>query len=81
MSVVEIQSSKYEIIELLFKNNNEQLIEAIREALRKDTDSEDFYNELSDKDKIVIEASKQDIENGDVYSNEEVMSEFRQKLQ
>ncbi|MFK7949576.1 MAG: hypothetical protein AB8G11_18435 [Saprospiraceae bacterium] len=83
MSAVDMKilTSKYEVMELLFKNNNQKLIDAIKDALKKDNSSEDFYDELNDKDKTIIQQSKQDIENGDVYSHEEVMSEFRQKFQ
>lgn len=78
MSVLEMQSSKFEIIELLFKTDNKELINAIKEALRNDS-KKDFYDELTKIEKARIELSKQDIANGDVLSHEDVMQEFRQK--
>ena len=78
MSVLEMQSSKFEIIELLFKTDNKELINAIKEALRNDS-KKDFYDELTKIEKARIELSKQDIANGDVLSHEDVIQEFRQK--
>jgi predicted transcriptional regulator len=81
MSVIEMQSSKFEIIELLLRTNNKELIHAIKEALSQDTTVEDFYDELSEIEKARIELSKEDIAKGNVLSHEEVMQEFRQKYQ
>ena len=80
MSVLEMQSSKFEIIELLFKTDNKELINAIKEALRNDS-KKDFYDELTKIEKARIELSKQDIANGDVLSYEDVMQEFHGKYQ
>jgi hypothetical protein len=79
MSVLEMQSSKFEIIELLFKTNNRELVNAIKEALYNDTNTTDFYDDLTETEKERIELSKRDILNGEVLSHEDVMQEFRQK--
>lgn len=71
--------SKFEIIELLFKTNNRELVNAIKEALYNDTNTTDFYDDLTETEKERIELSKRDILNGEVLSHEDVMQEFRQK--
>jgi hypothetical protein len=50
--------SKFEIIELLFKTNNKELINAIKKALYNDTNTTDFYDELTETEKERIERSK-----------------------
>jgi len=57
MSALEMQAAKFSIIELLTKTNNIKLIDAIREALEIDITGNDFYNDLTKKDKERIELS------------------------
>lgn len=81
MSMLETNLSRLEIIQLLFETENERLLDDIRQALRKDVGSKDFYDDLTEKDKERIELSKQDIQDGKLLSNNEVMSNFKAKYQ
>ena len=40
------------------------------------TESSDFYDELTERDKQLIEIAKKQVEQGLVHSNEEVMAEL-----
>lgn len=68
MSMLETNLSRLEIIQLLFETENERLLDDIRQALRKDVGSKDFYDDLTEKDKERIELSKQDIQDGKLLS-------------
>jgi hypothetical protein len=71
-----IEYRKLSIIDSLVGLKNERIISLIETLLKSETD---FWNQLSDKQKIRIEHAISEIDAGKGLSHESVMQEFRQK--
>lgn len=80
-------AEKLYIIEQIIKVKDEELIHAIRNLLdfgmkyQPEAASEDFWEELSSKQKERLESAIQALDAGQGIAHEEVMSTFRKRLQ
>lgn len=70
-----IQLEKLEIMKLLLETENPTIISSIKKIFQKE--KKDWWSELPDYAKEAIEEGEKDIENGNVFTFEEVMSELR----
>lgn len=79
-------AEKLYIIEQIIKVKDEELIHAIRNLLdfgmkyQPEAASEDFWEELSSKQKERLESAIQALDAGQGIPHEEVMSTFRKRL-
>ena len=80
-------AEKLYIIEQIVKIKDEELIHAIKNLLdfglkyQPEIAREDFWNELSKKQKERIESAIQDLDSGQGIPHDEVVASFRKKLQ
>jgi hypothetical protein len=74
--VATLESRKLKIIDSLVALDNEDIIKIIESLLHAD---KDFWNQLTDQQKVLIEQSERQLDNGLGVPHESVMSEFRRK--
>ncbi|MEQ8525185.1 hypothetical protein [Gracilimonas sp.] len=70
------KEKKLEIINFVSKTNDSGLINAIHDFLQDFSEGGDFWDELSDKEKIRIEEGLEDIREGRVTPHEEVKDKY-----
>ena len=70
-----IQLEKIELMKLLLETENPTIISSIKKIFQKE--KKDWWDDLPDYAKEGIEEGERDIENGDVFTFEEVMFELK----
>ena len=71
-----LESRKLNILEHLAELNDESIIQQIENLL---VPSQDFWDELSEKEKELIHKGIKDLDNGDRVDFQKFLSEFRKK--
>jgi predicted transcriptional regulator len=71
---MDIQLEKIELIKMLQETNDSSIILAIRNIFK--TEKKDWWDELSEEQKIEIKNGIEDFENGRVYTYEEVLKNY-----
>ncbi len=72
---MDIQLEKIKLMKLLLETENPTIISSIKKNFQKE--KKDWWDELPDYAKEGIKEGERDIERGDVFTFEEVMSELR----
>lgn len=75
-----IQSEKYHLIQQIIELQDFSLVKKLREFLSKETNTDDWYANLSSDEKNSISKGLQDIENGNVIAHEDVMRSVKEKI-
>jgi len=70
-----IQSEKIALMKLLLETDDSSIIESIKKIFL--SEKKDFWSELSEEQKFEIEESEREIEKGEFFIFEEVMSKYR----
>ena len=76
---MDIQLEKYKLVEWLIQQNSEEVIEKLKnfkESFSKDTD---WNYDISETEKLFVEAGLKYIKEGNVFTNEEVILEINEK--
>lgn len=76
---MDIQLEKYKLVEWLILQNNEEIIAKLKEFKNSISEKSDWSYGISEPEKLFIEAGLKDIEQGNTFSNEEVMREINEK--
>jgi hypothetical protein len=77
--LMDIQTTKIELAKQLLETENPSLIEDIKKVFAKYLTKKDFWDELTEEQREgVIEAEKQ-VENGEVFSFQEMKAEYEWK--
>lgn len=76
---MDIQLEKYKLVEWLIAQDNEELIAKIKNFKDSLAENSDWLYEISETEKLFIEAGLKDIKTGSTYTNEEVIQEINQK--
>lgn len=75
-----IQIEKYKLMEWLMTLKDESVIsklKSIKSSLSSSSDS-DWADDISDTEKLLVEAGLKDIKNGDTFTHEQVMKEINE---
>ena len=75
---MDFPAEKYKLIEWLISLEDESILRRIQE-IRKESLSVGESYQLSDPEKLFLEAGLKDIEEGNTYSHDDVMREVREK--
>lgn len=75
-----IQSEKYHLIQQIVQLQDATLIKKIRNFLNRETVNDDWYYKLSSSEKKSISKGLQDLKNGNIISNKEVLSSVKSKI-
>ena len=78
MNVAELKTN---LIQLVMDTDNPTMLEKVIHFIKDLRKKEDWWADLTEKQKIFIEKSSQQIDEGNVIPNEEVRNEIRQILQ
>ena len=70
-----IQLEKLEIIKMLVETNDSSIITSIMNIFK--SEKKDFWDELTDEEKFEIEESDREIDRGEFFLYEDVMSKYR----
>lgn len=70
-----IQAEKIALMKLLLETDDSSIIESIKKIFL--SEKKDFWSELSEEQKFEIEESEREIEKGEFFIFEEVMSKYR----
>ena len=76
---MDIQLEKYKLLEWLIQQNNEDVIMKLKDFKKSISESSDWKYEVSETEKLFIEAGLKDIEQGNIFSNEEVIRKINEK--
>ncbi len=76
---MDIQLEKYKLMEWLIQQNNEDIIMKLLDFKKSISENSDWEYEVSETEKLFIEAGLKDIEQGNFFSNEEVIREINEK--
>lgn len=76
---MDIQLEKYKLVEWLIAQDSEELIAKIKNFKDSLAENSDWNYEVSETEKLFIEAGLKDIETGNTYTNEEVIREINKK--
>jgi predicted Zn-ribbon and HTH transcriptional regulator len=63
MNIMDIQTEKLKLIELLLHTNNPSIIERIKTVFQTE-ESQDIWEELTDKQKVEIELAMKEVRKG-----------------
>lgn len=74
-----IQMEKYKLVEWLIHENNEEVIAKLRDFQKLLSENSDWNYEVSETEKLFIEAGLKDIAEGNTFTNEEVIREINEK--
>ncbi len=75
---MDLLAEKYKLIEWLMTLNDESTVTKLQE-IRKESLESQYPSEISEPEKLFIKAGLKDIEDGKIYSHEQVMQEVREK--
>ncbi len=76
---MDIQLEKYKLMEWLISQNSEEIIVKLKNFKNSLAENDDWDYEISETEKLFIEAGLKDIETGNTFSNEEVIREINKK--
>jgi gas vesicle protein len=71
---------KYRIVEKIIQSNDDSILEEVKDLLGIHDDSSDFWATLPDSVKQTIEESLNQIREGKVHANEEVMADIKRRF-
>lgn len=71
---------KYRIVEKIIQTEDESILSEIKNLLGIDDNSPEFWNTIPDTVKHTIEESLEQIRNGNVHANEEVMADIKKRF-
>ena len=71
-----IQLEKLELIKMLIETNDSSIIDAEKKIFT--SEKKDWWDELSDEQKFEIEESDREIDRGEYFFYDDVMSKYRQ---
>jgi predicted Zn-ribbon and HTH transcriptional regulator len=74
---MDIQTEKLKLIELLLHTNNPSIIEKIKTIFQSE-ESQDIWEELTDKQKVEIENALSEVKNGQTVPFEELLERHKQ---
>jgi predicted transcriptional regulator len=75
---MDLPAEKYELIKWIISLKDESIVKRVKKIKSETLNSEESY-QLSDTERLFIEAGLKDIEKGNTYSHEDVMREVKQK--
>jgi hypothetical protein len=73
---IDIQAEKIEIMKLILKTDNPNILESVKKIFRKDKTT-DFWETLTQEQREDILQGIRDIENGEVIDYDDFMRKFR----
>ena len=76
---MDIQLEKYKLVEWLIHQNNEEVIAKLKDFKKSLSENSDWDYEVSETEKLFIKAGLKDIEEGNTFTNEEVIQEINEK--
>ncbi len=76
---MDIQLEKYKLVEWLIQQNNEDVIAKLKDFRKSLSESSEWVCEVSETEKLFIEAGLKDIAAGNIFTNEEVVREINEK--
>lgn len=74
---MDIQLEKLELIKAIAETEDISLIKSLKKLLKKE--KKDWWNDLNDEQKAVIEQGERDIENGDYVTSEDFFEMLKAK--
>ena len=75
---MDLLAEKYKLIEWLISLEDESILGQLQKIRKETLDSGESY-EISETEKLFIEAGLKDIEEGNTFAHEDVMREVREK--
>jgi len=75
---MDIQIEKYKLMEWLINLKDESIISKLREIKNSRSTSSDWTDDISETEKLLIEAGLKDIEDGNTFTHEQVMKEINE---
>ena len=75
---MDIQIEKYKLMEWLINLKDESIISKLREIKNSRSASSDWADDISETEKLLIEAGLKDIEEGKTFTHEQVMKEINE---
>ena len=76
---MDIQLEKYKLLEWLINENDEAMILKIKNFKESLSENPDWSYNISETEKLFIEAGLKDIELGNTFTHEEVLREINEK--
>ena len=73
---MDIQIEKHKLIEWLVNLKDESIILKLREIKNSRSISSDWADDISETEKLLIEAGLKDMEDGNTFTHEQVMKEI-----
>ena len=73
---MDIQIEKYKLMEWLINLKDESIISKLREIKNSRSTSSDWTDDISDTEKLLIEAGLKDLQEGNTFTHEQVMKEI-----
>jgi len=75
---MDIQIEKYKLIEWLMSLKDESVISKLKTIKSSLSSSSDWADDISDTEKLLVEAGLKDIEEGNTFTHEQVMKEINE---
>ncbi len=75
---MDIQIEKYKLMEWLINLKDESIISKLREIKNSRSTSSDWADDISETEKLLVEAGLKDIEEGNTFTHEQVMKEINE---
>jgi predicted transcriptional regulator len=75
---MDIQMEKYKLMEWLINLKDESIISKLREIKNNRSISSEWADDISDTEKLLIEAGLKDLEEGNTFTHEQVMKEINE---
>ena len=75
---MDIQIEKYKLIEWLMSLKDESVISKLETIKSSLSSSSDWADDISDTEKLLVEAGLKDIEEGNTFTHEQVMKEINE---
>lgn len=75
---MDIQIEKYKLMEWLINLKDESIISKLREIKNSRSVYSDWADDISETEKLLIEAGLKDIEDGNTFTHEQVMKEINE---
>jgi predicted transcriptional regulator len=75
---MDIQIEKYKLMEWLVNLKDESIISKLREIKNNRSASSDWADDISETEKLLVEAGLKDIEDGNTFTHEQVMKEINE---
>ncbi len=75
---MDIQLEKYKLIEWLMNLKDESVISKLKSIKTNLSKSSDWADDISDTEKLLIEAGIKDVEEGNTFTHEQVLKEINE---